>query len=128
MAGWIEVSPDGKWIVYGGLGYNPEVYLGNLANGHTHIFGKANQAQFSWGPYSKHFIVTSAGSVLGAIDTPVLLPAAYFPGWVDGNHFIWLATQENIIKVCMAEIVSGALKIYDPGFDQEVRLSLIKPK
>jgi len=121
-----QVSPDGKWIVYGALGYNPEVYLGNLANGHTQIFGEVNQGHFTWGPDSKHFIADSAGYVLGAIDTPILVPAMEFLSWVDGNHFLWAGVNN---KLRMAEIEAGGLKIYDLGIDMDSESGLlIRPK
>jgi len=120
------ISPDGKWIVYGALGYNPEVYLGNLANGHTQIFGEVNQGHFTWGPDSKHFIADSAGYVLGAIDTPILVPAMEFLSWVDGNHFLWAGVNN---KLRMAEIEAGGLKIYDLGIDMDSESGLlIRPK
>ncbi len=121
-----EFSPDGKWIVYGGLGYNPEVYLGNLTNGHTQIFGEATQASFTWAPDSKRFIATSAGSVMGAIGNPVLTDANYFSGWVDGNHFLWVDFKE---KIRMAEITAMGLKFYDLGIDMDSNTTLfIRPK
>jgi hypothetical protein len=127
--GGIQVSPDGTWIIYGGLGNNPEVYLGDLTNGQTRIIGEAFQADFSWAPDSRHFIVGSAGSRLMAIDTPGFIPVNYFFGWVDGSHLKWVDYIDNTPKAYMAEIVSGGLNIYDLGFDKDVGLSfLIKPK
>ena len=126
--GEVQVSPDGKWIVYGGLGYNPEIYLGNLSNGQVQTVGVAVQTRFSWAPDSKHFIATSAGSVLGAIDSPTLMPIGNVGGWLDGKHFIWFTQRDGILKTFIAEIVPGGLKIYDPGIEEDVTILLLRAK
>lgn len=109
-----QFSPDGKWIVYGGLGGDPEVYLRNLEHGQIRMVGEATQASFTWAPDSKNFAVTSAGSQLGAIDRPSLIPANFFAGWVDGNHFLWVDFSG---KVRVAEIKDDGLKIYDTAIN-----------
>jgi hypothetical protein len=126
-----QVSPDGKWIVYGGFSeYDSKVYVGDLANGHTKIFGDATQVHFSWGPDSKHFIATSAGSLLGAIDVPILTPVCQsYGGWIDANHFTCGSVEGKTLRKRMAEIDGGGVKIYNFGFDKDVEASLfIKPK
>ncbi len=126
----IQVSPDGKWIVYGAIGGGTEVYVADLENGNVEIFGKAVQASFSWSPDSKRFTVSGGGSAIGSIDTPVLRYPSNCLGWIDGNHLLCPITQENVNKLGLgvAEIVSGGLKYYDLGIDKDVRIILIKPK
>jgi hypothetical protein len=64
--------------------------------------------------------------VIGAIETPNLVPAMEFLRWVDGNHFLWAGVNN---KICMAEIKAGGLKIYDLGIDMDSESSLlIRPK
>lgn len=110
-----QFSPDGKWIVYGGIGGNPEVYLQNLENGQIRMVGEATQASFKWAPDSKHFTVTSAGSWLGTIDMLKPIPANFFAGWVDSNHFLWVDFSG---KVRVAEIKDDGLKIYDTAINE----------
>jgi hypothetical protein len=123
--GTYRFSPDGKWIVYGWQGDGSEVYLGDLADGSTRIFGEAVQASFTWGPDSRHFIASSAGYVLGSIDTPKLTSIMNYGGWVDGDHFLWLGLD----RTRMAEIGPGGLVLYDLGIEMDPGTSLfIRPK
>ena len=92
------------------------------------VVGKDYQTRFSWAPDSKHFMSTSAGSALGAVDAPTLMPIGNVGEWIDGNHFVWFMVQDNPIKIYVAEIVPGGLKIYDLGFDEDVTVLLIRPK
>jgi hypothetical protein len=122
-----KISPDGNWVVYGGLGYEPSVYIGNLADGTTKIVGEIHQAQFTWGPDSRHFIVSSGGYVLGSIDKTFFYDTCQPEHWVDLHHFTCLYTDG---RIRMAEIDAvGAIKIYDLGFDQAIEYSVfMKPK
>jgi dipeptidyl aminopeptidase/acylaminoacyl peptidase len=113
-----QVSPDGNWIVYGGLGYEPAVYLGNLVDGRTNIVGEHIQAYFYWGPDSQHFTTTVAGSELGSIDAPMFTLTCQYEQWIDAHHFTCFYTDE---RIRMAEIdAAGAIKIYDLGFGEEM--------
>ena len=125
-----QVSPDGNWIVYGGLSeYDPAVFLGNLANGHTQPVGDAIQVDFSWEPDSKHFIARSAESFLGTIDTSAFIPICQLNEWIDSRHFTCRPDEEHNLRLRMAEIKPDAVKIYDLGFSKDVEFSvLINPK
>jgi WD40 repeat protein len=125
MLDTFQVSPDGNWIVYGGLPNDSSVYLGNLTDGHRQILGNAYQVYFSWGPDSKYFIATSAESVLGVIDTPILTPTCRFNQWVDANHFTCWSTG----KIRITKIAPTAMKVYGLMLDEDVgNLVLIKPR
>ena len=126
MLDTFQVSPDGNWIVYGGLGDDPTVYLRNLADKRIHISGEAYQSSFLWSSDSKHFVFTDIQSTLGTItDPPTLTPICRLYDWIDLNHFTcWRAE-----RIRMAEIGTEGVKIYDLGFDKDGESSLlIKPK
>ena len=131
MGDTFQVSPDGKWIVYGGLGTGDStVFLGNLANRQIKVVGQAFQYYFSWSPDSQHFMTTNAGSSLGAIDTSTLTPVCNsWSDWIDANHFLCMIAEGKEDRVRMAEIDAGAVKTYDLGFGKDVEDTLlIKPK
>ena len=121
-----QVSPDAKWIVYGGLdGADQSVYLGNLAKGHVQIVGDAVQVYFSWGPDSQYFIGTSVSSWLGSIDTPGLTRVCGPYEWVDSSHFTCFRDQ----KLHIAEIGAEKVEIYDLGLGNDAdTVLLIKPR
>jgi hypothetical protein len=126
-----DISPDGKWGVYGALsGYDTEVYLGNLITGQVQIWGEAAQAEFLWGPDSRHFIVTSAGKVIGSVDKPGLKPVCYLSKWIDPSHFTCIVDEKSGTWLRMAEIDGEMLKLYDLGLDKDVLQGsiFIKPK
>jgi hypothetical protein len=122
-----RVSPDGNWIVYGGLGYEPSVYLGSLVDGRIKIVGEHIQAYFYWGPDSQHFTTTTGGSELGSIDAPTSTLTCQFEQWIDAHHFTCFNRDE---RIRIGEIdLSGAVKVYDFGFGTEIEDSVyIKPK
>jgi hypothetical protein len=125
-----QVSPDGKWIVYGGLANEETVYLGNLTNGNTQVLGAAYTFEVLWSPDSQYFISTNAESFLGAINTPTLTPICQLLGkWIDAAHFICINNEGNEHRVRMAELDAGGIKIYDLGFEKAIEASVfIKPK
>ncbi len=106
-----QVSPDGHWIVYGGLANNNSVYLGNLEDGHVQAFGYAQQSSFSWSPGSKYFIYTDLRSTLGTIDDPPNPTlACYLMQWIDANHFTCFTAEEKASRVRVAKIEIGESK------------------
>ncbi len=126
MLDTFEVSPNGKWIVYGGLGHEPSVYLGNLEDGHTEIVGESYQTYFSWAPDSEHFIASSAGSVLGGTNMPMSKPTCQPEQWIDASHFTCFYTDE---RIRLGEISAGEIKVYDLGFGKTIESSVfMKPK
>lgn len=129
MSDTFQVSPNGNWIVYGGLGYDTAVYLGNLIDGHTEILGDAEQVDFSWEPDSKYFTATSGVSILGAIDKPTLTPICHLDQWISPGHFTCWNAENTGLRLRMAEIDGEIIKMYDIGLDREVESYLfIKPK
>jgi dipeptidyl aminopeptidase/acylaminoacyl peptidase len=125
MLDTFQVSPDGKWIVYGGLGDDNTVYLGNLADSHVQAAGNAGPVYFSWGSDSKHFIATSTDSFLGTVGTPNLTPICKLNEWIDAGHFTCLSIEGGELRYRMAEIEAETVKIYDLGFEKDVELSLL---
>lgn len=126
-----DISPNRNWIVYGGIGEaESSLFLGNLANGHTQIFGNDIQPYFFWSPDSEHFIYRSTNSILGAINkSSILIEGCDFEIWVDAKHFTCTTYQKNIPRTRMAEIDEEEIKIYDLGFDVDIEKTLlIKPK
>jgi hypothetical protein len=126
-----QISPDGNWIIYGGLSNDNSVYLGNLLNGYTQGFGYAQQSSFSWSPGSKYFIYTDLQSTLGTIDSPpVLTPTCYLVQWIDAGHFTCDSIENKGFRIRMAKITGeGVVKIYDLGFGKDIENSVfIKPK
>jgi hypothetical protein len=113
-----QVSPDGNWILYGGFEYEPTIYLGNLVDSRTKTVGEDVQAYFTWGPDSRYFIATSAGSVLGSIDKSLFYNFCQPDQWVDAAHFICVITDGIERGVYMAEINAGVIRIYDLGLDK----------
>lgn len=133
MFGTFRVSPDAKWIVYGGIPYNPQVYLGNLADGTTQNVGDSPQTYFHWSPDSRHFFVTSAGSVLGGIDMPAIMPFSPIchptgrDWWIDSTHFL---CSNRDRRYAVAELGEGAvIKLYGLELeDGKDIVFLIEPK
>jgi hypothetical protein len=125
-----QVSPDGNWIVYGGIANEETLLLGNLTNGNIQNLGAAYMFRVLWSPDSQHFIPTNAESFLGAINSPTLTPICQLKGkWIDAAHFICFNNEGNEHRVRMAELDAGGIKIYDLGFDNAIEASLIiKPK
>ncbi len=87
MVDTFEISPDGKWIAYGGY-CQPSLYLGNLGNGNTLIFGENDShPTFSWSPDSKHLIIGRV-SLLTTVGKPLDVIRGEGSQWIDSNHFI----------------------------------------
>lgn len=129
MLDTFQVSPDGKWIVYGGLANDDMLYLGDLTDGHIQELGSAYTFEVLWSPDSRHFIATTAESFLGAINSPTLTPICRLDEWIDAYHFTCLNAEGNLSRVRMAEFVAGVIRIYDLGFDKAIENSVfIKPK
>lgn len=130
MAGTFEVSPDGNWIVYGGISpAATELYLGNLMDGSTKIFGNDLRRNFAWSPDSKHFI--HGGEVVISFDKPPLYGGAG-PAWVDADHFTYIDIPENnpLIqkeRILIGEIRGDEVYYYELGLPS-LGLMTIKPK
>lgn len=118
-----DISPDGNWSAYGGISAGePTVYIGNLTDGHRISYGKDLQPSFSWGPDSKYFIYSSTNSILGSLGAPPLfLGNCRFQKWINADHFTCHIYEKNVEKICMVEIIAGAIKIYDLGFDKDFK-------
>jgi Tol biopolymer transport system component len=120
VAGTLEVSPDGNWIVYGGLSpAAPELYFGNLANGSAFFFGNSDLTKsFQWSPDSKHFI--HDWTVVVSLDKQPLDGGAG-PSWIDSNHFIYFdVPQRNPLiqeeRFLVAEIKEDGVFYYELGY------------
>jgi hypothetical protein len=128
--GWtFQVSPDGKYIAYGGIANDEAVHLGNLADGHIQSYGQAYAFEFAWSPDSQYFIATNAESFMGAVGMPALLSICQLDEWIDANHFICWHAEGNESRLRMAEISAGTVNIYDLGFGKDIEeFQFIKPK
>jgi hypothetical protein len=130
VAGTFEVSPDGNWIVYGGISpVDTKLYVGNLADGKAKVFGNDDlRKNFQWSPDSKHFIHGLA--VVTSFDKPPLDGGAG-PTWIDTNHFMYLdIPQRNPLiqkeRFLVAETRENEVHYYDVGFTYPDLLA-IKP-
>ncbi len=118
VAGAFEVSPDGNWIVYGGISLaETELYLGNLKDGSAKIFGNDLMRNFQWSSDSKHFIHGNA--VVISFDKPPVFGGGSTQ-WVDSNHFIYFDIPENNPtirqeRVLIAEIRGDEVYFYESG-------------
>ncbi|GEM_PF-2764271 len=118
VAGAFEVSPDGNWIVYGGISSaETELYLGNLSDGITKVFGDDLMRNYQWSSDSKHFI--HGNVVVISFDKPPVFGGGSTQ-WIDSNHFIYLDTPDNnpLIqqgRVLVAEIRQDKVYYYETG-------------
>jgi hypothetical protein len=130
VAGTFEVSPDGNWIVYGGLSpAATELYLGNLADGSAKAFGNDLMRNFQWSSDSKYFIHGNA--VVISFDKPPVLGGGSTQ-WIDSNHFIYFDSTENNPAIQQKRILIGEIRgnevyYYESGLPYS-GLSTIKPK
>jgi Tol biopolymer transport system component len=117
-----EVSPDGNWVVYGGY-CEPSLYLGNLINGQTKIFGEGmRNLQFFWSPDSKRVMLGQRRVTTSFYKPPVSIEG-YSPQWVDANHFI--SIERNYL---IGEIAGDEIVYYDSGISYLDVILAMKPK
>jgi hypothetical protein len=125
---FLQVSPDGKWIVYGNL-YPSPLYLGNLINGHTQVFGADQTPNFYWSPDSKHLI--DRDIVFTSFGQP-FVDAGVSPEWIDSSHYIYIISPPDNSppypeRVLIAEIKGNAIVYYESGLLHPSFVT-IKPK
>jgi Tol biopolymer transport system component len=125
---FFQVSPDGKWIVYGNFNPSP-LYLGNLINGRTQVFGADQTPSFYWSPDSKHLI--DGDIVFTSFDQPFVF-AGVSPKWIDSTHYIYsISPPDNPSaypeRVLIAEIKGDAIVYYESGLLHPSFVT-IKPK
>jgi len=125
-----RVSPDGKWIVYGGIGTEGKdvlVFLGDLADGHVQVVGQNYSFYFFWSPDSKHFISSTTDTFLGAVDVSSFIPIYQVDHqWIDARHFLCWQPGQGGPRPRMAEIDSvGAVQLYDLGIGEDAEESLL---
>ena len=117
-----EVSPDGNWVAYGGYS-DPLLYLGNLVNGDTQIFGmNSSHPSFFWSPDSKYLWIRWGGAIT-SFDKPPVYIAGNVNQWIDANHLI----SDNE-KSLIAEIRGDEIVYYDSGFSHPSVIVVIRPK
>jgi Tol biopolymer transport system component len=128
---YFDISPDGKWIVYGGFSYwDADLYLSNLATGETQLFNQDVQPSFSWAPDSRHFAYGTGLQNIATIDNPTAYYNCSLIDWIDVSHFTCeiYSKDGNFIAV-MAEINAEGIVIYDLGFDKNNARSIsLKPE
>lgn len=125
-----HASPDGNWILYGGVAeYESSLYIGNLVDGETRFFDNAVYPHFSWSPSSKKFLFANK---LGALDKPPATIGIINPlGWIDNTHFTYhellVGIPDTDIQILVAEIKGEIIFTYDLGTSLP-NLKVIKPK
>jgi hypothetical protein len=118
VAGSLEVSPDGNWIVYGAISSSEAtLYLGNLVDNRVEPFGHDVNKVFSWSPNSKHFI--HGWTVVTSFDNPPVYGGAG-PYWLDFDHFIYFDLKANNPtiqqdRLLIGEIRGDKIDYYDLG-------------
>ena len=131
IAEQFDISPDGKWIVSGGVTDSEwPLYFGNLTTGQSQIFGASQMTYFSWGPDSKYFAYGVSLQNMASIDDPSsAMVICGLVQWIDANHFICSNIENNASRIRMAEIVTGSIQIYDIGFSKDYDFTVsIKPR
>lgn len=131
IAEFFDVSLDGKWIVYGGVGdADPDLYLGNLVTGEVRFFDQSPQPPFVWSPDNKHFVYGIGLYHMASVDD--LSPRDNHCGllwWIDVNHFICAKFYSPSIRYLVAKVDGDIVEIYDLGLPQNARsLFFIKSK
>jgi Tol biopolymer transport system component len=125
-----DISPDGKWAIYGGFsGYDTELYLADLTTGHVQIFGDDLQPGFWWGLDSKHFAYGTAFQNISTIDNPSsVINICDLLQWVDAKHFLCRVDAYGT-KLRMGEFEGENIRIYNLGLDENVEFSVVvKPE
>lgn len=117
VAGSPEVSPDGNWIVYGVISpYEPEIYLGDFADGIVKHIGNDLWNNFAWSPDSQRLI--HGGTIILSLDKPPVYVGGV-PFWsIDSDHFIYFDYKANnpLIqqdRTLIGEIQGDKIHFYD---------------
>ena len=102
-----SVSPDRNWIFYVSDKI-PSLYLGNLNDSHTQPYESKNGCPMAnyypyhqWSPDSQYF--ASQGTIV-AIDGTFISIVGDFSGWIDANHYFYVAIEENKRKTYIGKI------------------------
>lgn len=136
MCGGIQVSPDGKWILYNGsedytldpLGGTYSLYIGDLHNGQVQRYDKLYYwGGGGWGPDSRHFSYEDRLGAVGKSSIPIIF--SQLNSWVDDFHFVFADNnpKPSETKAVVAEIRGDTVVYFDlgiPFFD----LVTIEPK
>jgi len=102
-----SISPDRNWTFYI-TDELPSLYLGNLNDGRTQPYEWDSGCPMSsyypysqWSPDSQHF---AWQGTIAATDGTFISIQGDFSGWIDVNHYFYVAIEENKRKTYMGEI------------------------